>query len=192
MLTGAPGAGKSAILAELGHRGYAVVAETVTDLITLAQADGHDSPWSMTGFMDTVVAEQRRRQEEQVNSGTAVQFYDRSPICTLALAVYGGHPVTDLLAAEVERVVRRRVYERRVFFVRPLGFVTRTAVRRITLAKSLEFERIHEQVYRAHGYDLVDIPRDEIAARAAVVDRYVQSWSETADSRADNQLSGPY
>jgi len=37
-----------------------------------------------------------------------VQSYDRSPICTLALADYLGHPVSDALIAEIDRIGRTR------------------------------------------------------------------------------------
>jgi predicted ATPase len=156
--------------------GYAVVAEAATDVIECAQAQGHDQPWQDPGFVDQIVAVQRRRQEMSAVSGCGVQIYDRSPICTLALARYLGQPVSDLLAAEVTRVVRERIYDRRAFFVRPIGFVETGAARRITFEESLEFERLHEQAYRAHGYELVSIARGEIANRAAEIDRYIQSW----------------
>ena len=39
---------------------------------------------------------------------TVVQSYDRSPICTLALADYLGHPVSDALIAEIDRIGRTR------------------------------------------------------------------------------------
>jgi predicted ATPase len=180
IVTGAPGAGKTAVVRELKTRGYAVVEEAATDIIAWEQLQGHNHPWAGTGFVDEIIALQRQRQEKPVGPGTMVQIYDRSPICTLALAHYGGRPVTSLLAAEIERVVRERIYERRVFFVRPIGFVTATAARRITFEQSLEFERLHEQAYRACGYEIVNIPRGEIAERAAMIDQYVQSWLDEA------------
>jgi predicted ATPase len=177
IVTGTPGAGKTAIIRELAIRGYPVVEEAATDVIADLHAQGAEQPWSDPGFTGRIVTVQRQRQEKHPTPDAAVQFFDRSPICTLALAHYLGHPVTDVLAAEVERVVRDRVYQQRVFFVRPLGFVTPTAARRITLEESMEFERVHEQVYRTHGYDLVDIPNGDVTDRASMVDRYVRSWS---------------
>jgi predicted ATPase len=111
---------------------------------------------------------------------SSVQVYDRSPVCTLALAYYLGRPVTDMLATEIERVVREQTYDRRVFFVRPIGFVTPTAARRITFEESLEFERVHQRAYRAHGYQVVNIPRGDVAERAAIIDQYIRSWSDEA------------
>ncbi|MBO3750059.1 AAA family ATPase [Streptosporangiaceae bacterium NEAU-GS5] len=180
IVSGTPGAGKTVLVEELRARGYAVVAEAATDVIAELQARGVDEPWRDPGFLDAIVAVQRERQCQAPAAGVqpvGVQIFDRSPICTLALAHYGGQSATDTLAAEVERILRERVYERQVFFVRPLGFITPTAARRITLAESVEFERIHEEVYRAHGFELVDVPPGEVAERAAMVERLVRSWS---------------
>jgi predicted ATPase len=103
--------------------------------------------------------------------------YDRSPLCTLALARYLGMPVSPVLAAEVDRVVREGVYDRRVLFVRLLGFVTPTAARRITYQQSLVFERHHEDVYRTHGFELVEVPPAPVAERVALAHAHLWSWS---------------
>jgi predicted ATPase len=95
--------------------------------------------------------------------------FDRSPLCTLALAEYLEIPVSPLLAGEVARVVRECVYEQQVFLVRPLGFVTPTDARRISDAESLRFQLIHEDVYREHGYELVLVPPVSVEERARLV-----------------------
>jgi predicted ATPase len=102
--------------------------------------------------------------------------FDRSPICTLALAHYIGQPVTPILAGEVDRVVAQRIYQPRVFFVHLLGFITPTAARRISLAQSVEFERFHERAYRGHGFELVDVLPGTVAERVELIDRYIRSW----------------
>jgi predicted ATPase len=178
IITGAPGAGKTTILTVLRARGYAVVDEAATDIIARNQARGRGEPWRDTAFVDAIALLQRERQEQPVPPGTAVQVYDRSPICTFALAQYSARPVTRILAREVDRVIREGIYQRRVFFVRLLGFVTRTAARRISLAQSIRFERFHEEAYRDHGFDLVDVPVGTIKERVDLVDRYIRSWIE--------------
>ena len=45
ILTGAPGAGKTAIIRELARRGYAVVDEAATDVIAREHASGNAEPW---------------------------------------------------------------------------------------------------------------------------------------------------
>ncbi len=157
ILTGAPGSGKTSVALGLRRRGHAVVDEAVTDLIGASQAAGVDEPWLRGGFLDDVVILQRTRQLAAVPEELSVQVFDRSPLCTLALAYQLDLPVTPLLAAEVTRMIRDRVYEPTVFLVRPLGFIEATAVRRISYPEALEFQGVHETVYREHGFRLVDV-----------------------------------
>jgi predicted ATPase len=168
VLTGAPGAGKTSILEHLHARGFAVVEEAATEVIARWQAAGIDEAWRRLDFCDAIAALQRERQEQPEAAG--VQLFDRSPLCTLALARWLGHPVTPALEAEVARVLTERIYRPTVFFVRPLGFVTPTEARRISYSDSLLFEAVHEQVYREHGFDLVDVAPGTVAGRAAFVE----------------------
>ena len=56
-----------------------------------------------------------------------VQFYDRSPLCTYALSVWLGFPISITLANEIERIREERIYQRQVFFIENLGFCAPTA-----------------------------------------------------------------
>jgi predicted ATPase len=176
VLTGAPGAGKTALGRELERQGEVFVAEAATDVIAEARVHDVGEPWSQPGFLDDVVGVQRRRQLETVDAAFGRQLFDRSPLCTLALAEYLEMPVSPLLAGEADRVVRERVYEQQVFLVRPLGFVPPTDARRISYAESLRFERIHEDVYRDHGYELVTVPPVSVEERARLVGTAMQGF----------------
>lgn len=169
VLTGAPGSGKTTLLAALRQRGHVVVEEAATDVIARQQAQGCDEPWLRDDFVDLIVRLQQQRQTT-VPDTVGVQLYDRSPLCTLALAHYLGRTVTPLLAQEVARVLRERVYEPVAFLVRPLDFIEPTAARRISYADSLVFEQVHEQVYRSHGFQLLDVPAATVPDRVAAVE----------------------
>jgi predicted ATPase len=165
ILTGAPGAGKTSIALALRARGLHVIDEAATDVIGESP---HERPWERPDFVDLVV---RRQQQRQQQAGDApVQLYDRSPLCTLALARYAGLEPGAALTAEVRRVERERTYQRLVFLILPIGFVTPTAARRIGYADSLVFGRIHEEVYREHGYDLAEIPPGTVQERATMIE----------------------
>jgi predicted ATPase len=69
------------------------------------------------------------------------------------------------------------VYCRTVFFVRNRGEVAPTAARRISLADSLIFEKVHEQVYAELGFDLIDVPAGPLAGRAALIRATVAAGS---------------
>jgi predicted ATPase len=170
VLTGAPGAGKTAILRLLEHTGHQVVEEAATDVIALEHALGRPEPWTSPGFADAIVTLQRDRQT-RVAVGAGVGdpvFVDRSPVCTLALSRHLGSPVSALLAAEVNRVVADRVYAA-VFFVRNQGYVEPTAARRIGLAESLAFEELHELTYRELGFEPIEVPAGPLSWRAGLV-----------------------
>jgi predicted ATPase len=176
VLTGAPGAGKTVLGRELERQGEVFVAEAASDVIAEAQENGVGEPWTQPGFVDDVVGVQRCRQLETVHAVFGRQLFDRSPLCTLALAEYLEMPVSPLLAGEVDRVVRECVYEHQVFLVRPLGFVTPMDARRISYAESLRFERIHEDVYRDHGYDLMPVPPVSVEERARQVRKVMEGF----------------
>jgi predicted ATPase len=155
ILTGAPGAGKTALIRLLADEGHCVVEEAATDVIAREQARGATEPWTSPKFIDEIVALQRKRRLAATGE---LQFHDRSPICTLALARWLGFEPSEALRAELERVERERVYERKVLFVQNLGFITPTDARRIGIEDSLRFEAVHAEVYRELGYECVTIP----------------------------------
>lgn len=165
ILTGAPGSGKTVVLRELERRGFGVVEEAATDVIALEQARGVPEPWRSPAFLDTIVELQKLRQLRAAGIADEVQFHDRSPVCTLALAWYLRFAVSPTLAAELSRIETEQVYEKRVFFIENLGFVAPTAARRITFEETLRFERIHEETYLELGYELVRIKAGTIAER---------------------------
>ncbi len=169
ILTGAPGAGKTAVLRLLEVSGYPVVEEAATDVIALGHALGRAEPWQDDGFIGKVLALQRRRQESVRAGGGAVVFFDRSPACTLALSRYLGAGPSAPLAGEVNRAVAEGGYETTAFLIRDQGFVRATAARRISLEDSLRFERIHEQAYRELGFRLVEVPAGPLADRVALI-----------------------
>jgi predicted ATPase len=169
ILTGAPGAGKTAILRQLELDGFSVVEETATDVIALAQAVGDAEPWTHPSFIDSVVDLQRRRQLRASCDPDGVQFHDRSAICTAAVAVYLGYPVSETLSRELERVRTEEIFQRRVFFIRNLGFITPSEARRISFEETLRFERIHEETYRNFGFEIISVKAGSLLERVAAI-----------------------
>jgi predicted ATPase len=177
VLTGTPGAGKTAIVRQLELDGYRIVDEAATDVIALQQAHGHPEPHTHPVFIDMIVGLQRQRQqavETGAGADGSIVFFDRSPVCTLALSRWLGYPESALLSSEVARLLRCGSYARTVFFVRSLGFVTATPARRISLADSLLFEEVHDRTYRDLGFRLVDVPPGPLAERVGLVRREVR------------------
>ena len=169
VITGAPGAGKTAIVRQLELDGFSVVEEAATDVIAALQAKGVAEPWSHPSFIDAIVNLQRDRRIRVSRLAEDIQFHDRCAVCTAALAVYLGYPYSHLLTDELRRIKEEAIFEDRVFFVRNLGFVTPTEARRISFEDALRFEEIHEQVYRELGYDLVLIQPGSLAGRVSEI-----------------------
>lgn len=173
VVTGAPGAGKTSVLRELRVQGFAVVDEAATDVIAREQQRGVDEPWRDESFLALITQLQRERLSSPPRPADGVEMHDRSVLCTLALARFLGYPVPAVLAAEADRVLREQVFEPAVFLLRPLGFIEATAARRISYADSLVFEKVHEEVYAEHGFELIAIPPGPVAERAAAISGHV-------------------
>jgi predicted ATPase len=169
IITGAPGAGKTAIIRQLDLDGFSVVEEAATDVIAAAQAQGIVQPWMHPSFIDSVAKLQRDRQIRTSYQPDDIQFHDRCAVCTAALAVYLGYPFSPFLASELERVRKEGIYQNRVFFIRNLGFITPTDARRISFEETVRFEKIHEETYRDFGFELVSVEPGSIGERVSII-----------------------
>ena len=171
IVTGAPGAGKTAIIRQLEMDGFSVVEEAATDIITLWQAKGIREPWMRPEFIDAIVSLQQTRERRAASAADAVQFHDRSVVCTAALADYLGFDRSPSLLQELQRVREEDVFQNTVLFLKNLGFITRTDARRITYEETLRFEQIHEQTYRDIGFQITMIAPGSVSERAEQIKR---------------------
>ena len=169
IITGAPGAGKTAIIRQLELDGFSVVEEAATDGISVLLAQGAVQPWTHPSFIDVIANLQKDRQIRASYQPEEVQFHDRCAVCTAALAVYLGRPFSPFLACELERVKKESIYQNRVFFIRNLGFVTPTEARRITFEETLRFEKIHEELYLDFGFELISVEPRSLMERVGII-----------------------
>jgi predicted ATPase len=163
ILTGAPGAGKTVLLRGLERAGLAVVEEAATDVIAWAQAAGDDTPWERPDFTETILALQQQRAR---NAPAGPVVFDRSPVCTLALARALGHEPSPALLSAAEAT--REAYAK-VFFVEGLDFIVGTAARRISLDDARRFGDLHREVYAEFGFELISVPPAPPAERVSAV-----------------------
>jgi len=174
VLTGAPGAGKTAIIRQLELDDFSVVEEAATDVIALAQAQGIPEPWTHASFIDSIAALQKQRQIRAADE-TVIQFHDRSVVCTAALADYLGHPRSGALVRELKRIETEAIFAKRVFFIQNLGFIAPSDARRISFEDALRFERLHEETYRSLGFEIVPVAPARLPDRVDAIKRCVGS-----------------
>jgi predicted ATPase len=113
VLTGAPGAGKTAILRQLELEGFSVVEEAATDIIALWQAKGIAEPWHHTRFIDAIVSLQQTRERRVAALSELVQFHDQSVMCTAAFGRLPRDPEAprpQSLMRELQRVTTQNVF----------------------------------------------------------------------------------
>lgn len=168
ILTGTPGSGKTVLIRYLENMGYDVVEEAATDVINLAQACGNPTPWTTSDFIEKIIQLQTQRRIR--NTATPpYQFFDRSPLCTLALAKFLGHTPSKILLDEIDLIKNKKIYQNKVFFIENLGHCQQTDARKISFEDALRFEDIHEAVYSAHDYELIKIPNQAVSKRVQTI-----------------------
>ena len=173
ILTGTPGCGKTSVINALEMKGHFVIGEAATDVVTYEQMQGNTAPWLQSNFIDKIINLQKQRQLQGDLASPTLQFYDRSPLCTYALAVYLGFEPSVSLLEEIERMEKNEIYENRVFFIENLGFCKPTAARKISFEESLRFEKIHAETYEKFGYECTRIHLAPVLERMNLILRFV-------------------
>ena len=112
IITGTPSCGKTSVIRALELTGASVVSEAATDLIAFRQAQGDIEPWKHPNFIDDIVRLQKHRQIDMCENYSDLHFYDRSPICTYALALYLGFEPSQNLMSEIQRIHKYDIYEK--------------------------------------------------------------------------------
>ena len=163
IFTGTPGSGKTSVIKELENLENIVIYEAATDVIALEQDKGTERPWEEPEFVDKITYMQKERQ---MDASGDLQFYDRSPFCTYALGKYLSHwknvefTPSPVLLDEIDRCLKHRIYQNKVFFFENLGFIEHTDARKIGYEESLIFEQIHLDVYKEFGFDIINVPKE--------------------------------
>jgi hypothetical protein len=63
----------------------------------------------------------------------------------------------------------KAIYQNRVFFIRNLGFITPTEARLISFEETVRFEKVHEEIYRDFGFELVSIEPASVVERVGII-----------------------
>jgi len=176
VITGGPGVGKTSIIRHLKEKGYHVVGEAATDVISYALGKGISMPWDKaykSDFNDEILELQYKRQNETPDE--KLVFFDRSMIDTFtyALIPMGGTKSLENMALKVQAVIDQQFYNRTVFFIDNLNGCEKNEIRHENLDQLHLIERHLEQSYRALGYNVIHITRDTVENRAQQILSYI-------------------
>jgi predicted ATPase len=167
VVTGGPGAGKTTLLATLAAAGHAVAPEAGRAIIRDQLAiDGPALPWRDRALFAELMLNFDLRSYREAQARASPVFFDRGVPDSIGYLRLCGLPVPG----HFERAAGAVRYARIIFAAPPWRDIyAQDAERKQDFA---EAERTYEAVtsaYREHGYELVELPRIGVEARAAFV-----------------------
>ena len=178
LITGGPGVGKTTLLAELGARGYATVAESARAIIAARRARGQSPRPEPIAFAQEILRRDTEKYHaHQGESGWV--FFDRGLVEALGML----HDVAPLSAPELAAALRAHPFHSTVFVLPPWKDIYKNDAERDHSFPWVE--HVHRQVvqwYRSCGYVLHEVPRLPVAARADFVLRSL-AHGQVAPSR---------
>jgi predicted ATPase len=165
VLTGAPGAGKTAILDRIGagiHRVGEPAREILAEQRSVGGAGTHDRDASL--FVDLLLERSIDKHEAAQRWEGPVVFDRGVPDCVAYAVLMGTDPTAARAASERYR------YHPEVLVVEPWEEIYVTdAERTMSFADTIPFHAALVDAYERAGYSLVEVPRDSAANRAAFV-----------------------
>lgn len=168
VVTGGPGSGKSALIDALGARGVAVADEVGRAVIRQQVAiGGQGLPWADRAlFAELMLSWEVRAHEAAVGGEVRPVVFDRGVPDVLGYLTLSGLPVPDHVrtAAETCR------YDAAVFVAPPWEAIFGPdAERKQDFAEAVRTFDMMTSVYAGLGYELVELPKASVQARAAFV-----------------------
>jgi predicted ATPase len=165
ILTGAPGSGKTAILARLRDELWCV-DEPAREVLAEQRASGGSGTWDKNPslFVHLLLQRSIEKYQTALSSGRKAVFDRGIPDCVVYALRAGIDPKPSLTAVDVYR------YNPRVLFLEPWSDIyTTDEERTMSFDETLSFSEALRDVYRRSGYASVDVPRGSADDRAAFV-----------------------
>jgi len=162
-ITGGPGSGKTTLLRELERLGYRCVPEVARQIIQeQVRSCGDALPW---GDRETYTRLMLERSVESYPAGAA--FCDRGIPDTLGYARLIGLRETAL----IKEACRRYRYAARVLVAPPWREIySSDTERKQDFDEALLTFSVVTDVYRECGYELLELPRTDVATRVQFVE----------------------
>jgi len=166
VITGGPGVGKTTLLAELGARGHATVAESARAIISERCAAQSQSPRpEPVAFAREILRRDIEKYNARRNESGWI-FFDRGVVEALGML----HEAGPLPQSDLDAAVRAHPFHSPVFILPPWSEIYTTDTER---DHSFDWVgHVHKQLvqwYRSCGYAVCEVPRLPVAARATFV-----------------------
>lgn len=162
VLTGGPGAGKTAVIEELRHLGYATGEDAARTIIRHRKQKGL-SPRPPALEFARKIFEKELKAYQSVEHSPA--FFERGIVDAAGLLLAAGAMNVD----QVRRVIRTYPYQQ-VFILPPWRDIYRTDDERDnTFDHSVEVYESTLGFYRRHEYDPIEVPRCPVEDRVSFI-----------------------
>ena len=165
VLTGGPGSGKTAVIAELRSRGYACAPDSARAIIQERVSKGLDPRPPPREFAEQVLSRDAN-QYQRLADAVGPVFFDRGVVDALGMVnQLGSLPVADLQA-----MLASYPYFRTAFCFPPWEEIYATdAERDHTFAHAVAVHREVAVWYPRCGYDLVEVSRGTVQERCEFI-----------------------
>ncbi|MFD1882397.1 AAA family ATPase [Paracoccus pacificus] len=171
VVTGAPGAGKTSLINALSRQGLSAMPEAGRAIIQdQVRIGGHALPWADRALFAELMLAWDMRSHRAAGALAGPVLMDRGIPDIVGYLTLCGLSVP----AHVRAAAEGCAYNRRVFLAPHWDAIFATdAERKQNRAEAVATEKVMRDTYARLGYQIVELPRAPIAARADFVLRHL-------------------
>lgn len=187
VVTGGPGSGKTTLLEGLGRHGWASTREAGRGVIQDQMAIGGSAlPWEDRALFAELMLSWEMRSYRWAQHQPGVVLFDRAVPDVVGYLRLAGLPVP----AHVSAAAKGFRYHRRVFLAPPWAEIfSHDAERRQDLAEAERTYDVMVDTYTELDYEILDLPRRDVATRVRFVAEHLTSEEQLAAERSATRMS---
>ena len=170
VITGGPGAGKTALLNDLMARGHTVVKESARAIIQDRRCRGLDARPSPLQFAQDILQKDIEKYE-LTYPGARLAFFDRSIFDALGML----NEISPLSLTDLSNWIVQYPYHRTAFFLPPWREIYQNDEERDqTFAEAVDVYVFLKRWYIQCGFDIADVPALPVAERCNFVLKVIE------------------
>jgi len=163
IITGGPGAGKTTLLNAIEKEGFLTVPEVARVIIkNQMETGGKALPWEDTQlYTELMLKGSAESYMDHINDNSNI-FFDRGILDTIGYAEMIGIEIPT----EMEQYAKNYLYNRKVFILPPWLEIYETDSERKQNWTEAEMTYYQlKKTYEKYGYEVIDVPKDNIECR---------------------------